>query len=121
MFGHLSTGAANDLSKVTEIARSMVMRYGMVKDLGHVAYENEPVGFLNNNITQKQFSETTAREIDVAVRAIVKTAYDKALGILSREKALLSRWAEKLLEKETLLEDELGELKGLLAAPPRAA
>jgi cell division protease FtsH len=121
MFGHLSTGAANDLSKVTEIARSMVMRYGMVKDLGHVAYENEPVGFLNNNITQKQFSETTAREIDVAVRAIVKTAYDKALGILSREKALLSRWAEKLLEKETLLEEELGELKGLLAAPPRAA
>ena len=45
VFGHLSTGAADDLAKVTEIARSMVMRYGMVKDLGHVAYENEPVGF----------------------------------------------------------------------------
>ncbi|HWV90673.1 MAG TPA: ATP-dependent zinc metalloprotease FtsH, partial [Burkholderiales bacterium] len=42
IFGHLSTGAANDLSKVTEIARSMVMRYGLVKTLGHVAYENEP-------------------------------------------------------------------------------
>jgi len=116
MFNHLSTGAANDLAKVTEIARSMVMRYGMVKDLGHVAYENEPVGFLNNNLTQKQFSETTAREIDVAVRAIVKTAYDKALGILAREKALLSRWAEKLLEKETLVEDELEELRGSISA-----
>src|SRR6185369_16513439 len=56
------------LSKVTEIARSMVMRYGMVRTLGHVAYENEPAGFLSNNISQKQFSETTAREIDVAVR-----------------------------------------------------
>jgi cell division protease FtsH len=121
MFGHLSTGAANDLAKVTEIARSMVMRYGMVRDLGHVAYENEPVGFLNNNITQKQFSETTAREIDVAVRAIVKTAYDKALGILSREKALLSRWAEKLLEKETLVEEELEQLRISIGAAAASA
>jgi cell division protease FtsH len=120
MFDHLSTGAANDLAKVTEIARSMVMRYGMVKDLGHVAYENEPVGFLNNNITQKQYSEATAREIDVAVRAIVKAAYDKALGILSREKALLSRWAEKLLEKETLVESELDELRGSIGAAASA-
>ena len=119
MFGHLSTGAANDLAKVTEIARSMVMRYGMVKNLGHVAYENEPVGFLNNNITQKQFSEETAREIDVAVRDIVKACYEKALGILSREKALLARWAQKLLEKETLVESELEELKrALRSAPP---
>jgi cell division protease FtsH len=115
MFRHLSTGAANDLAKVTEIARSMVMRYGMVKNLGHVAYENEPVGFLNNNITQKQFSEETAREIDVAVRDIVKACYDKALGILSREKKLLERWAQKLLEKETLVESELDELRRAVA------
>jgi cell division protease FtsH len=121
IFGHLSTGAANDLSKVTEIARSMAMRYGMVKAMGHVAYENEPTGFLNNNITQKQFSETTAREIDVAVRAIVKTAYDKALGILSREKALLSRWAEKLLEKETLVEEELEQLRISIGAAAASA
>jgi cell division protease FtsH len=115
MFDHLSTGAANDLAKVTEIARSMVMRYGMVKNLGHVAYENEPVGFLNNNITQKQFSEETAREIDIAVRDIVKACYDKALAILKREKAQLERWAQKLLEKETLLEAELEELRASLA------
>jgi len=121
MFRHLSTGAANDLAKVTEIARSMVMRYGMVKNLGHVAYENEPVGFLNNNITQKQFSEETAREIDVAVRDIVKVCYDKALGILSREKKLLERWAQKLLEKETLVETELDELRASLKASISAA
>jgi cell division protease FtsH len=116
MFDHLSTGAANDLAKVTEIARSMVMRYGMVKNLGHVAYENEPVGFLNNNITQKQFSEETAREIDIAVRDIVKACYDKALAILKREKAQLERWAQKLLEKETLVEAELDELRASVAA-----
>jgi len=121
MFHHLSTGAANDLAKVTEIARGMVMRYGMVKDLGHVAYENEPTGFLNNNITQKQFSEETAREIDVAVRDIVSASYDKALAILSREKALLERWAQRLLEKETLVEAELDELRGELDKPRRVA
>jgi cell division protease FtsH len=121
IFSHLSTGAANDLSKVTEIARSMVMRYGMVKTLGHVAYENEPSGFLNNNISQKQFSETTAREIDVAVRDIVEKAYAKALTILKRERAALERWAQKLLEKETLHEADLEELKRAVASEQRAA
>jgi cell division protease FtsH len=121
IFGHLSTGAANDLSKVTEIARSMAMRYGMVKAMGHVAYENEPTGFLNNNITQKQFSETTAREIDVAVREIVDRAYAKALGILKRERAALERWSQKLLEKETLVEADLDELRVAVAPETRAA
>jgi len=121
IFSHLSTGAANDLSKVTEIARSMVMRYGMVKALGHVAYENEPAGFLNNNISQKQFSETTAREIDVAVREIVDKAYAKALAILKRERAALERWSQKLLDRETLHEADLEELRISVAPEQRAA
>ena len=123
MFRHLSTGAANDLAKVTEIARSMVMRYGMVKNLGHVAYEDEPSPFLANQPFQKsrEFSEETAREIDVAVRDIVKACYEKALGILSREKKLLERWAQKLLEKETLVETELDELRASLRASVAAA
>jgi cell division protease FtsH len=53
----------------------------------------------------------TAREIDVAVREIVRAAYDKALEILTREKALLETWARRLLEKETLAEAELAELR----------
>jgi cell division protease FtsH len=97
------------------------MRYGMVKTLGHVAYENEPTGFLNNNITQKQFSETTAREIDVAVREIVDRAYAKALGILKRERAALERWSQKLLDKETLVEADLDDLKAAVAPETRAA
>jgi len=121
MFNHLSTGAANDLAKVTEIARSMVMRYGMVKNLGHVAYEEERPPFLGGPLPtgHREYSEETAREIDVAVRDIVKACYEKALAILSGEKALLARWAQKLLEKETLVESELEELKrALRSAPP---
>jgi cell division protease FtsH len=96
----------------------MVMRYGMVKGLGNVAYEEEKSPFLSNNMFQKsrEYSEETAREIDVAVRDIVKAAYDKALGILTREKELLERWARKLLEKETLAEAELGDLRAAISA-----
>jgi cell division protease FtsH len=116
MFQRLSTGAANDLSKVTEIARSMVMRYAMVTTLGHVAYEEEQAPFMNGNIFQKnrEYSEETAREIDVAVREIVEAVYQKTKSILTRERALLERWAQKLLERETLAEDELGELRASL-------
>ncbi|HEU4351076.1 MAG TPA: ATP-dependent zinc metalloprotease FtsH [Burkholderiales bacterium] len=124
VFGHLSTGAADDLAKVTDIARSMVMRYGMVKNLGYVAYEEERAPFLGGPLPQghREYSEQTAREIDVAVREIVKTAHDKALGILSREKATLERWARKLLEKETLVEAELDELRtAMLARQPAPA
>jgi cell division protease FtsH len=118
IFDHLSTGAANDLAKVTEIARSMVMRYAMVESLGHVAYEEEPAPFLNGNVFSKkrEYSEETAREIDVAVREIVEGVYKKTKDILVRERALLERWAQKLLDKETLAEDELGELRASLAA-----
>src|SRR5688572_21204941 len=118
IFQHLSTGAANDLAKVTEIARSMVMRYGMVKSLGHVAYEEERAPFLGGPLPQghREYSEETAREIDVAVREIVKAAYEKALGILAREKRALEAWAQKLLEKETLVEAELDELRRSLTS-----
>src|SRR2546421_5103124 len=77
MFNHLSTGAANDLAKVTEIARSMVMRYAMVESLGHVAYEEERPPFLGGPLPQghREFSEETAREIDIAVRDIVDVVY----------------------------------------------
>src|SRR5438105_13732274 len=116
IFGHQSTGAANDLAKVTEIARSMVMRYAMVKALGHIAYEEERPPFLGGSLPQghREYSEATAREIDIAVREIVDAVYEKAKAILTRERAALERWAHKLLEKETLGEDELGELRASL-------
>ncbi len=115
VFGHLSTGAADDLVKVTGIARSMVMRYGMVSSLGNVAYEEERTPFLGvPNVNPREFSEETAREIDVAVREFVKSAYDRALAILTRERETLERGAKWLLEKETLAEAELADLKSAI-------
>ncbi len=117
IFDHLSTGAANDLAKVTEIARSMVMRYAMVDSLGHVAYEEERPPFLGGPLPQghREYSEATAREIDVAVREIVDGVYAKTKGLLAAKKQLLELWAQRLLEKETLDENELGELRSSLS------
>ncbi len=118
IFGHLSTGAADDLAKVTDIARSMVMRYAMVKDLGPVAYEEERPPFLGGALPQRhrEYSEATAREIDVAVRTIVDAAYQKAVAILRKNRAALESWAQKLLDKETLAESELTQLRDAVAA-----
>jgi len=117
IFGHLSTGAADDLVKVTNIARSMVMRYGMVPKLGNVAYEQERPLFLDTPRAMgvRDYSEETAREIDEAVRDIVSAVFDKALVILTRNRAVLEQGARRLLEKETLGEGELVELKQQLA------
>ncbi|HYL90122.1 MAG TPA: ATP-dependent zinc metalloprotease FtsH, partial [Burkholderiales bacterium] len=119
IFGHLSTGAADDLAKVTDIARSMVMRYAMVRALGPVAYEEERPPFLGGPLPQghREYSEATAREIDVAVRAIVDATYQKALAILKVNRAALQSWAQKLLEKETLAEAELDDLRKSVVQP----
>ncbi|MDH3321230.1 MAG: cell division protein FtsH, partial [Betaproteobacteria bacterium] len=78
-----------------------------------LAYEEERAPFLGEVQVPgpRAYSEQTAREIDVAVREIVGAAHDKALAILTRDKPLLERGAALLLQKETLTEDELGELR----------
>jgi len=114
VFGHLSTGAADDLAKVTDIARSMVMRYGMVAALGHVTYEGERSRFLDmpgSAAPGRDFSEETAREIDCAVRDIVGAAFEQASAILRQHRDLLQAWAEKLLGAETLGEEDLRPLR----------
>jgi len=122
VFGHLSTGAADDMAKVTDIARSMVTRFGMVEKLGPITYEEAPHSFLGTpppSYTQeRKYSEETAREIDAAVRQIVQEAFDKAVGILTSKRTLLERTAQALLEKETLGE---AELKALIAEPAKSA
>ncbi|MGB8224005.1 MAG: ATP-dependent zinc metalloprotease FtsH [Polyangiales bacterium] len=113
VFAHLSTGAADDLAKVTDIARSMVTRYGMVPELGPVSYESESSAFLGESATpfrSRNYSDDTAREIDTAVRAMVQRAFDQALAILSEEREALETGAKQLLEKETLGEADLKSL-----------
>jgi len=112
VFGHFSTGAADDLERATRIARSMVTRYGMT-ELGHVSYEEENGHYLNGMGGPNPFfpradkSDATAREIDVTVRALVEQAFQRARGILQRYQQVLLDAAKQLLEKETLVEADL--------------
>ncbi len=117
VFGHLSTGAVDDLAKVTDIARSMVMRYGMAEKLGSVSYEGERALFLEGQISPRSYSEETAREIDCAVRELVKAAFDRAAGIVRANRELMEKWVERLLEKETLGEEELKALASAVTRP----
>jgi cell division protease FtsH len=118
IFDHLSTGAADDLAKVTDIARSMVTRYGMDEALGYVVYDAPKSQFLGQGgdgaptYLERRFSEDTARDIDEAVRRIVDEAFRRTFAILQRNRPVLERCAEVLLKKETLLADELADLTG---------
>jgi cell division protease FtsH len=107
-YGHLSTGAADDLNKASEIARSMVTRYGMGANLGAVSYQTEPESFLGQ-VTggRRLYSEETAREIDLAVRELVEGAFRRARTILAGNQALLEEGAKALLARETLSGDAL--------------
>ncbi len=111
VFGRLSTGAADDLAKATDIARSMATRYGMEERLGHVAYETDRAPLLGTQERQtyleRQFSEQTAREIDESVKSIVEAGFETARKILEGNRKLLEDCAARLIEKETLTENDL--------------
>ncbi|MBW8018027.1 MAG: cell division protein FtsH, partial [Planctomycetes bacterium] len=100
--------------KATEIARSMVTRYGMDERLGMVSLESERSAFLQVPsglaMTQRDFSEQTAREIDCAVRDLVNGAFERAVAVLEKHRPALEKTAERLLEVETLRGEELPEL-----------
>ncbi|MBS0513550.1 MAG: ATP-dependent zinc metalloprotease FtsH [Proteobacteria bacterium] len=117
IYGHFSTGAADDLQRVSQIARAIVTRYGMDDDLGHVVYEKEQSNFLGQAAPQfdKGYSEATAREIDLAVRAIVQDGYRRTLALLRAREALLRESAAELLERETLGEVELERIRSAAA------
>jgi cell division protease FtsH len=125
IFNHLSTGAADDLAKVTQIARNMITRYAMIPALGQVTYDDEPAGMLGPGlgpVHRRDYSDTTAREIDGALRGIVEEAFERALAILEQNRGLLEEGARLLLEKETLSEAELVPLFARVSAdvtPPR--
>jgi cell division protease FtsH len=113
VFKHLSTGAADDLAKATDIARAMVTRYGMSEELGHVALEKDQRSFLSPMLAgprERDFSDQTAAAIDKQVREILEQALERAVTILTRNRVALERAAKRLLEKETLDENELKDL-----------
>ena len=101
----VSTGAADDLAKATDIARGMVLRFGMDGTLGPVAWDTEPGRFLDQPGAfwrQRGYSEQTAREIDDAVRRLLADALTRAVAILRTNRAALDAGAENLLAHETL-------------------
>jgi cell division protease FtsH len=125
-FNEASTGAADDLNKATDIARNMVTRFGMHDKLGLVTYETPRQTFLGENAfghyAEREFSEDTAHQIDSAVRELTAGAFEKASSILRKYRSQLDRGARLLLERETLIREELPpleELKPAVAAATR--
>ena len=116
VFGELSTGASDDLAKVTDIARSIVTRYGMSEELGLVSYEKNQRSFLGDMpgappYTERSYSEATAREIDSTVKSIVDQAFRRTVNLLRTQRETLERGARLLLEHETLDEADLLALR----------
>ena len=116
VFGELSTGAADDLVKVSDIARSIVTRYGMTEELGQVVYEKSPHSFLGGEMPQmpyieRSYSEATAGEIDATVKGIVEAAFRRTVTLLREQQGTLERGARLLLEHETLDEADLAALR----------
>ena len=105
IFGEITTGAGNDLERATDLARRMVCEWGMSDELGPLTYgKKEEQIFLGREIAQhRDFSEETARQIDIAVKKIIYQAKDTALKLLEENKDILARMAEELLERETIV------------------
>ena len=124
IFNEVTTGASQDLKEATELARKMVMRFGMSERLGHLTFgRREEQLFLGRDIIEEQnYSDQTAQLIDQEVRDIVDGCYVKAKDELVKHKDKLKTLAEKLLDKEVMDVDEVRALLGLSndAAPAAA-
>jgi len=110
IFGHISTGALNDLEKVSKQAHAMVMYYGLDEKIGNVSYYDS-TGQQEYSF-QKPYSEKTAETIDAEVRNLIEGAYQEALKILEEHKEGLTKLAEKLIDKEVIFTDDLVTIFG---------
>ena len=121
VFGQVSTGAADDLARVSDIARSMVARYGMHASLPNLSLEQEPSPLLPvpGFTAARSYSEHTSQAIDDAVMEIVAAAFARALALLTRNREVLERAAALLLERETLAEAQLSEFAAQLSPAVR--
>ena len=110
IFGQISTGALNDLEKVSKQAHAMVMYYGLDETIGNVSYYDS-TGQQEYSF-QKPFSEKTAEKIDAEVSKLIESAYQEALRILNEHKEGLTQLAEKLIDKEVIFTDDLVTIFG---------
>ena len=114
IFGHdkVTSGASSDIDMATKMAKNMVTRYGMSKELGPLAYaENEEEVFLGRSVTRTQnMSEETSKKVDSEVKKIVEAGYDRAKKVLTEKIDDLHKIAKALLVYETLTGDEIRDL-----------
>lgn len=114
IFNQVSTGASDDLVRATDIARAMVLRYGMSEALGYVAYEREHSAFLQQGYAlpqSREYSDATANKIDETVRSLVDQAFGQATSILRKNQTLLEQAAIDLLKTEILTQPRIAALK----------
>ena len=113
VFGELSTGAADDLARATDIARDMITRFGMDEGLGYIAFEAQRPRFLDTPELAHggcRVAESTQARIDQAIRDIVMGVFEHAYRILDINRAVLERCACELLARETLDESDIRQL-----------
>ena len=112
IFDEITTGAGNDIERASAMARKMVCEWGMSDELGPLAYgKKEEQIFLGKEIGQsRDFSENTAQQIDHAVREIIDSAVKNVTVLLEENRDILTRMAEDLLEKETIVLDDIEEM-----------
>ena len=122
-YGQISTGAADDLARATDIARQLITRFGMSPELGQSVLERQSATYLGERMQgmgEKDYSEQTAREVDLGIRALIDEAYGRAKALLESRRADLDAGARLLLEKETLTPEEFPALLPLKPAPASA-
>lgn len=107
VFNHLSTGAANDINAATDIANRLVCEWGMSGVLGSTVYHRRQHQFLGEVNQHGQFSEETAREIDIEVRRIINDCYSETEQLLRKHNKLIHDLAEVLLVNETIDAEEM--------------
>ncbi|RYD72038.1 MAG: peptidase M41, partial [Sphingobacteriales bacterium] len=110
VFGKISTGALSDLEKVTKQAFAMVTIYGLNSRIGNISYYDSSGA--NENGFTKPYSEKTAEAIDEEVNKLIETAYIRAKDILKKNQDLLTKLANKLLEKEVIFKEDLEAIFG---------
>lgn len=120
-FGEITTGASNDLERATEIARKLVMEYGM-SSLGPIVFgEKESLAFLGREEVYRNFSEEIATKIDKEIEKFIKEAEERAKKILAQKKSILDKIANRLIEKETIEKEEFEQIiKGEKSKEPKS-
>ena len=120
VLGEISTGAADDLARVTDIARQIVTRFGMHPKVGQAVLEAQRASFLGEDgapgLVGRDYSEATAREVDLAVRELIDAAYARAKEVLTTRRADLEAGTRLLLERETITPDDFPALKPVAQA-----